>query len=262
MEKEERLSQEQVFDIITGKDLSWQSIIYDLIKTEQLDPWDLDIGLLANRYLETIKMLEEHDFFISSKVLLACSLLLRLKSEILLNRYIRSLDEALFGRGDDERYEMEKIEIDEGELPQLIPKTPLARNRKVTLKELITALDKAINTETRRIKRQISESRVKRTMAQILPKKHVPLRVRIKNILGIITEHFREKSHPLLFSEFARSREEKLASFVPILHLSNAERIYLWQRKHFDEIHITTQMHDEERKAMEEELAHLIEQAS
>ena len=32
----------QVYNIITGKDPSWQGIIYDLINSEQLDAWDID----------------------------------------------------------------------------------------------------------------------------------------------------------------------------------------------------------------------------
>ena len=258
MEKEERLGQEQVFDLITGKDLSWQSIIYDLIKTEQLDPWDIDIGLLAEKYLETVEALEDADFFISSKVLLACSLLLRLKSEILLNRYIQSLDEALYGKGEEQAFELEKIEIDEGELPILSPKTPMARSRKLTLQELIVALDKAIKTEHRRIKKEIKGSQAQKSALVVLPRSnHVPLRLRIKNILGIVKKHFSSRNEPLQFSDFAASKEEKLASFVPILHLSNSKKIYLWQRKHFDEIHITLDVHPEDKKAAEDELGFL-----
>ena len=78
MEGDEGINQNQFFDLITGEDLSWQSIIYDLIKTEQLDPWDIDIGVLAERYVGIIQQLEDADFFISSKVYLSiqaiCSL--------------------------------------------------------------------------------------------------------------------------------------------------------------------------------------------
>ena len=95
MERGDRINQNQFFDLITGEELSWQSIIYDLIKTEQLDPWDIDLGILAQKYVTIIQQLEDADFFISSKVLLACSLLLRLKSEILINSYIQDLNDAL-----------------------------------------------------------------------------------------------------------------------------------------------------------------------
>ena len=63
MKRGDRINQSQFFDLITSNELSWQSIIYDLIKTEQLDPWDIDITLLADKYIEKIKELEDSDFY-------------------------------------------------------------------------------------------------------------------------------------------------------------------------------------------------------
>ena len=52
----EKLGNEQVYDLITSKEVSWQTIIYDLINTEQLEPWDVDLSLLLNPscYLSSI----------------------------------------------------------------------------------------------------------------------------------------------------------------------------------------------------------------
>ena len=144
-----KINQTQFFELITGEDVSWQSIIYDLIKTEQLDPWDINLSILADKYIEIIEKLEESNFFISSKVLLACALLLRLKSEILINKYISDLDKALYGSSEQESKQLERIDIDEDEIPILTPKTPIPRNRKVTLTELMSSLNKAIETENR-----------------------------------------------------------------------------------------------------------------
>jgi hypothetical protein len=43
MDAQERIQGEEFYDLITGEELSWQALIYDLIKTEQLDPWDIDL---------------------------------------------------------------------------------------------------------------------------------------------------------------------------------------------------------------------------
>ena len=91
----QKVGQEQLHGLLFGDTVSWQAIVYDLINTEQLDPWDVDISLLANRYLEKVRLLEEANFFVSSKVLLAAALLLRIKSEIVLNDYIPAMDEIL-----------------------------------------------------------------------------------------------------------------------------------------------------------------------
>jgi len=241
-EKEEnsKINQNQVYDLITGEELSWQTIIYDLVRTEQLDPWDINLDVLADKYLLVIENMEESDFFVSSKVLLACSLLLRLKSEILLNKYIQNLDDAIFGRKEEKKYELERIEIDEDELPTLVPRTPTPRSKKVTLKELMTALNKAVETENRRIKKEINTKQTEKSALVLMPKTNrVPLRTRIKNIFLKVKEHLK---HPekvkMSFSELAPTRDEKLASFVPVLHLSNDERLYLEQEAPFEEIYM------------------------
>jgi len=250
----DKIGQDQFFDLITSEELSWQSIIYDLIKTEQLDPWDIDIAVLADKYIEIIQQLEIADFFISSKVLLACSLLLRLKSEILINSYIQDLNDALDGKKEDKKYEPERIEI-EGEIPILIPRTPMTRHKKVTLAELISALNQAIETENRRIKRTIKGRQAEKIVLTVLPQgTHVPLKVRIKNIFDAVTSHFNQGNSHINFSQFAQSKEEKLACFVPMLHLSNEGKIFLRQEKHFDEISITLKMLEDEIAEIEKEL--------
>jgi len=255
MSSENHINQNQFFDLITGEELSWQTLIYDLINTEQLDPWDIDIGLLADRYVEIIQQMEEANFFISSKVLLACSLLLRLKSEILINSYIQSLDEALYGKKEEKKYELERLEIDENELPLLIPRTPMARHKKVTLTELMNALNHAIDTETRRIKREIKGHQAQRSALTILPRgNNIPLKIRVKNVFEIIRGHISQGNEHMKFSHLAQDKEEKLASFVPVLHLATSNKIYLRQQVHFEEIHMTLKMHEEELEGLRNDL--------
>ncbi len=262
----EKISQDQLYDMLTSKEAGWQAIIYELIQTEQLDPWDIDISLLAQRYLEKIRELEEANFFISSKVLLAASLLLRIKSEILLNRYIRSLDDILFGKKEEEKRLFERVEIDESELPELMPRTPLPRFRQVTLQELMSALNKAINTEHRRIKREISEKQAERLSQVDIPRTRVNIRDRIRQIYAKISVYFKKKpKSKLSFTELVgKGKEEKLAAFLPLLHLDNQQKIWLEQLEHFDEIYIhlyelykkkyALDFVEEEIKEMKEEL--------
>ena len=78
--------QDELLNILMQKDeITWQSLIYDLVKSEQMNPWDIDVSLLSKKYLETVKKLQEHNFFISGKVILASAILLKIKS-------VRSLD--------------------------------------------------------------------------------------------------------------------------------------------------------------------------
>lgn len=234
----QKVGQEQIHGLLFGDKLSWQAIIYDLINSEQLDPWDIDISLLANKYLEKIKELEEADFFVSSKVLLAAALLLRIKSEILLNREIKSLDDILFGKKEEKKYFQERIELDE-DIPGLIPRTPLPRFKKVSLQELIAALGKAISTENRRIERVVLAKQQEIETALSLPKKTINLKDQINEVYEKLLKIFSNREDKLAFSDISgKEAESRVATFIPLLHLDNQHKVWLEQEAHFDEIWI------------------------
>jgi len=234
------VKQEQIHDLLFSREIGWQEVIYDLINSEQLDPWDINITVLTEKYLEKIQEYEEADFFISSKVLLAAALLLRIKSEILLNRYIKSIDEILFGKKEVKKNSFERIELDEG-IPELIPRSPIPRLRKVTLKELIESLDKAIMTENRRIKKEIVNRNALRESSFSLPKRNFSIKDKIREIYNKLFSHFQENDEKkkISLTEFiGPNKEEKIMSFSPLLHLESQKKIWLEQENHFEEIHI------------------------
>jgi len=234
------VKQDQIHDLLFNREIGWQEIIYDLINTEQLDPWNINIIILTDRYLIKIQELEEADFFVSSKVLLAASLLLRIKSEILLDKYIKSIDEILFGKKDSKKYISERIELDE-EIPLLIPKSPMPRFRKVTLKELIESLNKAIGTENRRIKKEIINKNALMESSFSLPKRKFNIKSKIKELYSRLFIHFNKNNDKkkISFTEFVgNSKEEKIISFSPLLHLESQKKVWLEQEAHFEEIYI------------------------
>ncbi len=256
VENKDQINQSQFFDLITNDEVSWQAIIYDLIKTEQLNPWDINLHILAEKYILIIEQMEEADFFVSSKVLLACSLLLRLKSEILINQDIPSLNEILSGVKQEYKREYERIEIDESELPILVPKTPMSRHRKVTLDELMSALNQAIETENRRIVREVKVRQAKKQTSMVLPKSdHIPLKERIRIIYSNVRGFLKHPSKIKMdFSELAPSKKEKLSCFLPILHLSNDKKLFLYQEQHFEEIKLHLKRNEIELEILQKEI--------
>lgn len=235
------VKQEEIHDLLFSREIEWQEIIYDLINTEQLNPWDIDLIVLTERYFKRIEEMEEADFFISSKVLLAASFLLRIKSEILLNKYIKSIDDILFGRKEEpKKYAFERIELD-SEIPNLIPRSPFPRFKKVTLKELLESLNKAITTENRRIKKEIVNKNALRESSLSLPKRNFSIKDKIREITERLTGHFKsqETYKKISFTEFAgQDREKRIEHFSPLLHLENQKKIWLEQQNHFEEIQI------------------------
>lgn len=249
--KQEKVGQEQIHGLLFGDKLSWQAIIYDLINTEQLDPWDIDLSLLSQKYLVKVRELEEANFFVSSKVLFAASLLLRIKSEILLNYDIQSLDDILFGRKEEKKYVQERIYLDE-DIPELVVRTPLPRFKKVTLEELMKALGEAIKTETRRIKKVVLAKQQEYETAIALPRNRINLNDKIKEVYSRLEEAFENREERLAFSDLSgKGKEERIATFVPLLHLDNQQKVWLEQEKHFEEIWILLKTIYEKKNAKE-----------
>ena len=238
--RQDNSKQEQIHDILFNREIGWQEIIYDLINTEQLDPWDINIIILTDKFLERISKSEEIDFFVSGKVLLAAALLLRIKSEILLNKHIKSIDEILFGKKEEKRSVFERIELDEP-VPELILKSPVPRSKRVTLQELMDSLNKAITTENRRIKKEVINKRALIETSFSLPKKKLNIKNKIKEIYENLLVYFQEdeKRKKISFTQFVgTNKDERIISFLPLLHLDNQKKVWLEQEDHFNEIYI------------------------
>lgn len=236
--QKEKIQQDQFHSFVFDETMSWQEIIYDLINSEQLDPWDIDLSTLSEKYLEKIRELEEANFALSSKVLLISSLMLRIKAELLLNRYIKDLDDVLFNKKKEEQQKLNLTEVYDEDIPELLPRTPLPRYKKVSLQELVSALTKAIATEDRRIIRKRVEKESYERTKFFMPKKTINIRERMKEIHTKVKSLF-EKHEKIRFSEFAGpKKQDKITHFVPLLHLDNHNHLWLQQENHLDEIWI------------------------
>jgi len=125
--------QDKILDMLMQKDeITWQNIILDLVKSEQMNPWDVNISLLTKKYLEILGKLKETNFFISGKVISAASLLLKIKSNKLLSEDITNLDLLINPPEEDEFFDDSFYDAS-GEkvgIPKLAIKTPQKREKK------------------------------------------------------------------------------------------------------------------------------------
>lgn len=242
-----------VQEIIFNKDeVTWQSILYDLINKEGMDPWNIDISLITKKYVEMIKELQDHDFKLSGKVLLAAAILLKIKSKIWIKEDIANLD-SLFHSTEDEMDDL--LQDEEGEFQpreivdaNLIPRTPQPRKRKVSIHDLVSALEKALEVKHRRVLRDTP------VLDLEVPKKRKDITEVIRDIYTKIHSLFtKEDRDRLTFSNLtpSKGKEDKVYTFIPLLHLSNQRKIDIHQYHHFGEIEITMK----HKKEVEKELA-------
>jgi segregation and condensation protein A len=230
---------EKLFKILFNKDeVTWQTLLYELVKTEQMDPWDINVTLLTKKYIETIKHLKELDLRLSGKVLLAAAILLKIKSNRLLNEDLSELDRLLTQseEGLNDELDLEEVENprEESGRPVLIPRTPQPRKRKVSIFDLVNALEKALVVKRRRVLNSIPPMDVE------APKKTKDVTQIIMEVYEKIKSFFLNKQENLTFSQLVptETREDKVYTFIPLLHLTNQRKINLSQQEHFGEIHI------------------------
>lgn len=234
--------EDRIYDLLVKKnEVTWQTIIYELINNGEMDPWNVDVSRLSSRYIEAIKNLKEHNFFISGKMVLASALLLRMKSDRLLNEHIAEFDSVLYPADEDLLLEDEndyKYAIDGKDIPKLMVKSPQSRKRQVSLNELMQALEKALEVDERRRIRKIYEEPV--IQEAVLPKNVYNISDLIKSVYEKIIYMFRKKEI-LNFAELLEtdSKEDKITTFIPLLHLCNQQKIDLNQKEAFGNIKIT-----------------------
>jgi len=232
-----------IFTLLFDKDeLTWQDIIYDLIRTEKMNPWDVDVSLLAEKFINLLKEMQKMDFRLSGKIILAAAFFLKIKSDKLLKEDIGMLDSLINGsNSENELLDMldnmpDGIEVPvKFEKPTLIVRTPQPRKRKVSVYDLVNALEKALEVEQRKtIQRFI---RVPEKMK--VPKKEKDMTVVINDLYKKIQMTL-DKVKVVKFSQLlpTDSKSDKITTFIPLLYLDTQRKIDLEQENSFGEIFI------------------------
>ncbi len=141
-------------------------ILVRMAESGEIDPWNVDIVLLTDRFLGELERRRELDLRISGRTLLYASILLRMKSDALIERVPdpdveeeggEDFGDDLFFDGDQDGEGIEShlgpIEVLEREIQRRIKRKEY-RTRPVTLYELITQLKLAEKEERRRQRRR------------------------------------------------------------------------------------------------------------
>lgn len=227
--------------VVEQQDISWRSIIFDLVRTEQLNPWDVDIKQLTQLYIKRLKTLKSMDLKVSGKVVLAAALLLRIKSTKFLNEEVEEFDRLVSGEkemSEEEFYEelrQQRISpesVGPVELPQ---RTPQPRTRKVSVYELVKALDKALDVKQRMLMNRLHTNPV------LMPRKKFDIGAATYNLFQKILTLVHQTKERLFFSKLTptKTREELLQTFIPLVFLANQQKIVLEQNEPFGDIEIT-----------------------
>ncbi len=211
------------------KRATWRELLVELVDTRKLDPWNISIEEIVDSYVAVIKTLQVMDLYVPANMVLAASILLRMKSDLL----VLPSDEVL----------MSEPAIDEVAAARVIPEVPqlsfrsrLQPGRRVTLGELLDALDGAMRIEKAR-----SMTAMSAAPSVSLPTDIDDIDDRLEETMALVASNV-DVMGMTTFSNLERAAklgdESLLYLFVPLLYLATRDRLVLAQDDFFSEIFV------------------------
>jgi chromatin segregation and condensation protein Rec8/ScpA/Scc1 (kleisin family) len=206
--------------IVVGRD--WQEILTTIIVEDGMDPLNIDITHLADKFMTHLTTLQKFDFRVPGRFILIASILLRMKCETMLDEDIK--------KEDIKGEEIPPLDI--SNVPDLTPPIMRKPTRKVTLTELIGALNKAFEfREKKEIKKFNLVNRVERL---IEPEEDIE--EKIQRVMNRIVS--REGTMTLRDIVPDWNKRDIVDTFLPVLYLSNRGTIHCEQEEMFSDIKI------------------------
>ncbi len=223
---------EEEAEVISSDDILEEpiEILVNLAKNGEIDPWNIDIVELTDKFLRRVEEMEKMDLRVSGRTLLYAAILLRMKSNALVEA--EEPQEII----DDD---LEHFEVSDYPVPSL----PLRRSsrRPVTLQELLTELKKVEVIEKRRIERFNSRKEERRaTVEEILSIAHEEdIEGRIGKMRNLLNELFKKQKY-IKFSDLSVSldRAGRVMAYLALLFLATRKEIWLEQEELFGELFI------------------------
>ena len=204
-------------------------VLVELAKRGEIDPWDIDIALATEKFLQYIDSLEKRDLRIPARTLLYASILLRMKSDSMEGQ-----------KEQDPEPEMKETlgEMEE-EIEENLPRPPVRRltKRPVTLDELISELKKAEMVGRRKALRERWPST-----------EEIPMDVshdegiedRIKALGPILDDMFME-TKTITFQDINSKNskiEDGVTNYVSLLFMAQRKQVWLEQEEIFGDLFV------------------------
>jgi segregation and condensation protein A len=204
-------------------------ILVSLAKSGEIDPWDIDIVDVTDRFLARVAELEKLDLRVSSRTLLFASMLLRMKSD------------ALEESEPEDLYEDEPIEDElQACFPALKSKVRRHAKRRVTLSELIQELKKATKRKERSDVRRSMQLQVQEFDAVGVAHSE-DIERQVKHMKRELKRRFALRDQ-VLFSELIvdKTVEAIVETYIPLLFMATRRQIQLEQKELFGDLSITS----------------------
>jgi segregation and condensation protein A len=213
---------------------TWKDILLDLMSSHSIDPWNIDLVVLADAFIKKVREMERMDFLVQANVILAASILLKYKSD-----YLRMLSYQSDITEFPPEAELPGIE----EVPDLTFSSRIPPKRQITFDELVSEMERIIKYEgperihiprgsiVETFDLELIERNIEKDMANLVQRLHE----------GADTEGW------ALFSRLTNGNDARatIYTLVCLLHMVQEGSAELKQDKMFGEIFIHLRQKEE-----------------
>ncbi len=201
---------------------TWKEMLLEMIATEKLDPWNIDITALANSLVKKVKKMQNLELHVPANVILAAAILLKYKSNAL-----RFAEEAI---QQEEVYEEPQAE----EIPRLELVSRIPPKGPITLEDLMKEMEQVIKYEN---KGQLQPKKIEEIIT--MPAPEFDIEEKMDSVFALL----RKKIDGEGWATFSallekKNAEEVIYTLIPLLHLSQKKTVDLRQDEFFGEIFI------------------------
>jgi len=219
-------------------------ILVGMAERGEIDPWNIDIVEVTDRFLSELERRRELDLRVSGRTLFYAATLLRLKSEYLDEPEEPTVDDESTDLSDEETAfdfdtsDSTTVERLEREIQRRIARKGY-RKRPVTLYELIKMLKTAEKEERRRQATRAPREESFVTTEDIVATAHSEDYREASSRVWHDCSEMLEKSGQLTLHDLSRKMGwTMLDVYIPLLFLSLEGRLSIWQKQIFDELFI------------------------
>ena len=206
------------------KTATWRELLLELVESKKIDPWDIDISLMATEYVNAVRQMQLVDLRVPANIILAASILLRLKSDSI---PIFQQNEEIV---QDEPHGARVAPVTD----ELVPKLRIQPRRRISLGELMAALDEVIKIGERR---ELREAEISMPIKIEIEKDDIDKKIddahkiilRDADAEGVVR-------YSALARYFASPHDALRNMFIPVLFLAHRKILRVRQDEFFGEI--------------------------
>lgn len=227
-------------------------ILVDMAKSGKIDPWNIDIADVTDKYLQKLVEIKSHNLKLTGRTLFFAALLLRLKSDILEGLTI--FDEIPEEPELIEEFEEIEEIVDSANYSNVISldqvlerrtSVRLHKERVVTLEDLIKQLEfyEKMDRHLARKNKQNKGSRKIRsyenfTSEDIVNMAHDEYIEKSVAMLQKSLEKLFETDEKIELSELTQSGMDKVSAYIALLFLASRSRIELVQNEFYSDVYV------------------------